>query len=151
MQYQTFIGAVLALTLIPGCGRRAPAPTHQVIRPVRTMTVGVSQESGGRAFPGQAEANEEAELSFRVGGSLIGLFANVGDTVKKDQVVANLDPTDFQVRLRDAEAELSSAEASLELANVMLTRSRNLFEQRAGPKVDVDRAAAQVESAKANR
>jgi len=150
MQFQTFIGGLLALTLIGGCGRRAPAPTQEAIRPVRTMTVGVSQESGGRAFPGQAEANEEAELSFRVAGSLIELSANVGETVKKDQVLANLDPTDFQVRLRDAEAELSSAEANLELANVMLTRSRNLFEQRAGPKVDVDRAAAQVESAKAN-
>jgi len=150
MQYQTFIGAVLALTLIPGCGRRAPAPTHQVIRPVRTMRVGVSQESGGRAFPGQAEANEEAELSFRVGGSLIELSANVGDTVKKGQVLANLDPTDFQVRLRDADAELSSAEANLQVANVMLTRSRNLFQQKAGPQVDVDRAAAQVESANAN-
>jgi RND family efflux transporter MFP subunit len=150
MQYQTFIGAILALTLITGCGRQAFPPTQEVIRPVRTMRVGVSQGSGGRAFPGQAEANEEAELSFRVGGSLIELSANIGDTVKKDQVLANLDPTDYQVRLRDSEAELSSAEANLEVANVMLTRSRNLFEQRAGPKVDVDRAAAQVESAKAN-
>jgi RND family efflux transporter MFP subunit len=150
MRYQTFIGAVLALTLISGCGHGTPSTTQQVIRPVRTMRVGVSQESGGRAFPGQAEANEEAELSFRIGGSLIELLANVGDTVKKGQVLANLDPTDFQVRLRDAEVELSSAEANLEVANVMLTRSKNLFEQRAGPKMEVDRAAAQVESAKAN-
>src|SRR5262245_2697962 len=150
MQYQTFIRAILALTLITGCGRQASPPTQEVIRPVRTMRVGVSQESGGRAFPGQAEANEEAELSFRVGGSLIELSASVGDTVKKGQVLANLDPTDFQVRLRDADAELSSAEANLQVANVMLTRSRNLFQQKAGPQVDVDRAAAQVESANAN-
>src|SRR5215471_8638232 len=147
---QMFTGAILALTLITGCGRSGPAPTQEMIRPVRTMSVGVSHESGGRAFPGQAEANEEAELSFRVGGSLIGLSANVGDTVKKGLVLAILDPTDFQVRLRDAEAELSSAEASLEVANVMLTRSKNLFANRAGPQVDVDRSAAQVESTKAN-
>jgi multidrug efflux pump subunit AcrA (membrane-fusion protein) len=70
MQYQQmFIGAVLAPILITGCGRKVPSTTQEVVRPVRTMTVGVSQESGGRAFPGQAEANEEAELSFRVGGS----------------------------------------------------------------------------------
>jgi len=147
---QMLTGAILALTLITGCGRSGPAPTQEMIRPVRTMSVGVSHESGGRAFPGQAEANEEAELSFRVGGSLIGLSANVGDTVKKGLVLAILDPTDFQVRLRDAEAELSSAEASLEVANVMLTRSKNLFANRAGPQVDVDRSAAQVESTKAN-
>jgi RND family efflux transporter MFP subunit len=151
MHYQQmFIGAVLAPILITGCERKVPSTTQEVVRPVRTMTVGVSAESGGRAFPGQAEANEEAELSFRVGGSLIELSANLGDKVKKGQVLANLDPTDFQVRLRDAEAELSSAEANLEVANVMLTRSRNLFEKRAGPQVDVDRAAAQVETGKAN-
>ena len=121
-----------------------------MVRPVRSMTVGVSPESRERAFPGQAEANEEAELSFRVGGSVIELSANIGDKVKKGQVLANLDPTDFQVRLRDAEAELISAEANLEVANVVLTRSRNLFEKRAGPQIDVDRAAAQVETSKAN-
>src|SRR5215471_7205870 len=147
---QFFIHSILALALITGCGRKVPSTTQDLVRPVRTMSVGVSAESGGRAFPGQAEANEEAELSFRVGGSLIELFANIGDTVKKGQVLANLDPTDFQVRLRDAEAELSSAEANLEVAKVMLTHSRNLFQQKAGPQVDVDRAAAQVESANAN-
>jgi RND family efflux transporter MFP subunit len=144
------IGSVLALALIAGCGRQAPLTTQEVVRPVRTMILGVAPESGRRAFPGQAEANEEADLSFRLAGSLIELSANIGDTVKKGQVLANLDPTDFQVRLRDAEAELSSAEANLEVANVMLTRSRNLFEKRAGPQVDVDRAAAQVASTKAN-
>ena len=146
----TLIVIALVLALITGCEREAPLMTQDVVRPVQTMSVGVSPQSGGRAFPGQAEANEEAELSFRVGGSLIELSANIGDTVKKGQVLANLDPTDFQVRLRDAEAELSAAEANLEVANVMLTRSRNLFQQRAGPQVDVDRAAAQVESTKAN-
>ena len=73
------------------------------------MIVGVLPQSGGRAFPGQAEANEEAELSFQVGGSLIEVSANVGDTVKKGQVLAKLDPQDFEVRLRAAEGELSSA------------------------------------------
>lgn len=145
-----FIGAALALILITACSRQKHASTQEVLRPVRTMVVGTGSEPGGRAFPGQAEANEEAELSFRITGSLIELSANVGDEVKKGQVLAKLDPTDFEVRLRDAEAELSSAEANLEVANVMLTRSRNLFEKRAGPQVDVDRAAAQVESSKAN-
>jgi RND family efflux transporter MFP subunit len=147
---QMIIGPLLLLVLLTSCGRQAPLTTQEVVRPVRTITLGIAPESGRRAFPGQAEANEEADLSFRLAGSLIELSANIGDKVKKGQVLAKLDPTDFQVRLRDAEAELSSAEANLEVANVMLTRSRNLFEKRAGPQVDVDRAAAQVESTKAN-
>src|SRR5215813_15104619 len=143
MRDRQIFRSVLVLALLTNCGRQAPITTEELVRPVRTMILGVAPESGRRAFPGQAEANEEADLSFRVAGSLIELSANTGDKVKKDQVLAKLDPTDFQVRLRDAEAELSSAEANLEVANVMLTRSKNLFEKRAGPQVDVDRAAAQ--------
>ena len=114
------------------------------------MTVGVSAEPGGRAFPGQAEANEEAGLSFRVGGSLSELSANVGDTVKKGQVLAKLDPQDFEVRLRAAEGELSSAKANLEIANVELTRLQSLVQSKAAPQKDLDRAAALVESHKSN-
>jgi RND family efflux transporter MFP subunit len=143
------IWLVLMLAL-SGCGRQAPSINPEVVRPVRTMILGVAPESGRRAFPGQAEANEEADLSFRLAGSLIELSANTGDKVKKGQVLAKLDPTDFQVRLRDAEAELGSAEASLEVANGLLTRTRNLVEKKAGPQVELDRAAAQVESTKAN-
>ena len=121
-RYQTLICASLALVLINGCGRQAHQEAQQMVRPVSTMLVGLPPQSGGRAFPGQAEANEEAELSFQVGGSLIEVSANVGDTVKKGQVLAKLDPQDFEVRLRAAEGELSSAQANLQIANVELTR-----------------------------
>jgi RND family efflux transporter MFP subunit len=147
---QMFIAAILALILITGCERQVPSRTQEMVRPVRTMSVGVSPKSGGRAFPGQAEANEEAELSFQVGGSLIEVSANVGDTVKKGQVLAKLDPQDFEVRLLAAEGELSAAQANLEIANVDLTRQEYLVKNKAAPVKDLDRAAALVEFHKSN-
>lgn len=147
---QTLICASLALILINGCGRQIQQEVQQVARPVRTMLVGVPPQSGGRAFPGQAEANEEAELSFQVGGSLIEVSANVGDTVKKGQVLAKLDPQDFEVRLRAAEGELSSAQANLQIANVELARLQSLVKSKAAPEKDLDRAAALVEFHKSN-
>jgi RND family efflux transporter MFP subunit len=144
------IRSLLILALIAGCGRQAPVTTEEVVRPVRTMTLGVGPESGRRAFPGQAEANEEAELSFQVGGSLIEVSANVGDTAKKGQVLAKLDPQDFEVRLRAAEGELSSAQANLQIANVELTRLQSLVKSKAAPEKDLDRAAALVEFHKSN-
>jgi len=148
--HQILIHSILALALITGCGRKVPSTTQEVIRPVRTMSVGVSPQSGGRAFPGQAEANEEAELSFRVGGSLIEVSANVGDTAKKGQVLAKLDPQDFEVRLLAAQGELSSAQANLEIANVELTRLQSLVKSKAAAEKDLDRAAALVEYHKSN-
>src|SRR5262245_22062455 len=102
---------IIVFALIASCSRPAPPMTQEVVRPVRTMIVGVPTESVRRAFPGQAEANEEADLSFRIAGSLIELPANVGDTVKKGQILAKLDPKDFEVRLRAAEEELRASQA----------------------------------------
>jgi RND family efflux transporter MFP subunit len=144
------VGSLLALTLITGCGRQAPLTTHEVVRPVRTMILGVAPESGRRAFPGQAEANEEADLSFRLAGSLIELSANIGDTVKKGQVLAKLDPQDFEVRLRAADEELRAAQANLEIANIDLARQEALVKSRATPQKDVEKAAALVEFHKSN-
>jgi RND family efflux transporter MFP subunit len=144
------IGSVLALALITGCGRQAPLTTQEVVRPVRTMILGVAPKSGRRAFPGQAEANEEADLSFRLAGSLIELSANIGDTVKKGQVLAKLDPQDFEVRLRAAEEELRAARANLDIANIELARQEALLKSKATPQKDVERAAALVEFHKSN-
>jgi len=51
MHYQQmFIGAVLAPILITGCERKVPSTTQEVVRPVRTMTVGVSAGSDGNVW-----------------------------------------------------------------------------------------------------
>ena len=151
MQYQQmFIGAVLVLISVTGCGRQAPSISPEVVRPVRTMILGVAPESGRRAFPGQAEANEEADLSFRLAGSLIELSANIGDIVKKGQVLAKLDPKDFEVRLRAAEEELSSAKANLEIANIELNRQQSLVKNKVAAQQELERAAALVEFHKSN-
>ena len=147
---QLAVGLVLALALMTGCGRKAPVTTEEVVRPVHTMILGVAPDFGRRAFPGQAEANEEADLSFRLAGSLIELSANIGDTVKKGQVLAKLDPQDFEVRLRAAEEELRAAQANLDIANIDLVRKETLVKSRAIPEKDVEKAAALVEFHKSN-
>ncbi len=144
------LGLVFALALMTGCGRKALVTTEEVVRPVRTMILGVAPDSGRRAFPGQAEANEEADLSFRLAGSLTELSANIGDTVKKGQVLAKLDPQDFEVRLRAAEEELRAGRANLDIANIELARQGALVKSGAAPQKDLDRAAALVQFHKSN-
>ena len=96
--------------LIAGCGE---APTAKPIRPVRAIKVGDAGALARRSFPGRAEPTEEVNHSFRVSGPLVELSVDVGDEVEKDQVVARIDPRDFQVRLRSAEADLAAQQAKL--------------------------------------
>lgn len=56
------VRSLLVLALVSSCEREALLTTQEVVRPVRTMSLGIAPESGRRAFPGQAETNEEADL-----------------------------------------------------------------------------------------
>jgi multidrug efflux pump subunit AcrA (membrane-fusion protein) len=52
-------------------------------------------------------------LAFRIGGRILKRFANVGDRVVPEEILATLDPVDEQNALRSATAALSAAEGQL--------------------------------------
>jgi RND family efflux transporter MFP subunit len=67
----------------------------------------------GREFPGRAKAKNEVDLSFRVSGPLVSLPVDVGSKVKKGDVIAAIDPRDFQAALESAQGNLSREQANL--------------------------------------
>ncbi len=105
----------IALTVVAmgltGCGDDEPAA--KPVRPVRTITVGDFDRIARRSFPGRAKAAREVNLSFRVAGPLIAFPVKVGDQVAAGDPLARIDPTDFEVELRNVEAQLARAKASL--------------------------------------
>lgn len=102
---------MLAALIVAGC--RKPAAEPEPVRPVRAIKVGDLKAFQGREFPGRASAKDEVDLSFRVSGPLISLPVDVGASVKKGEVIATLDPRDFQAALDSAQGKLSVAQAQL--------------------------------------
>jgi RND family efflux transporter MFP subunit len=102
---------VVATLLAAGCGK--PAPEPEVIRPVRAIKVGDLKAIAGREFPGRAKAREEVDLSFQVSGPLVSLPVDVGSQVKKGDVIASIDPRDFQAALDTNQGNLERAKANL--------------------------------------
>ncbi len=94
-----------------GCSEETPP---KVIRPVRVMKVGDVGGFSGRPFPGRAEAAEEVNLSFRVSGPLVAMAVQVGDVVEEGQLLAQIDPRDFEVAIQGAEANLQRVRAGLQ-------------------------------------
>ncbi|KTC75966.1 membrane fusion protein [Legionella birminghamensis] len=74
-------------------------------RPVKAIQIGNATVFEGRFFPGKAKASQEVELSFNVNGSLIELPVKIGDKIKKGDLVAKLDPRDFEAKVKAAKAE----------------------------------------------
>ena len=101
----------LLLLFTVGCSEETAV--KEVIRPVKAIQIGNSQEFMERKFPGRSSATQEVDLSFRVSGPLITRPIVLGDEVKKGQVVARIDPRDYEVRLKNTEAQLARARARL--------------------------------------
>ncbi|MEW4564417.1 efflux RND transporter periplasmic adaptor subunit [Bremerella sp. JC770] len=111
LRYRGSIAATAALLFLLGCG--APPPESTPIRPVRTIQVGKLSAVNSREFPGRAKAKEEVELSFQVSGPLVSVPVDVGDLVTKGQVIAAIDPRDFEATLASNQGNLERAKANL--------------------------------------
>ncbi len=130
-----------ALMLSIGCSKKEePQPA---VRPVRTMRVSDTTDLSGRIFPGRAEAVLAVDIAFEVPGQLIERPIDVGDKVKKGQVLAKLDPRDYA---NDAEA----AKARLKRARAYLERIEKASKSGAVSEQDLTDAQAQFEVAEAD-
>jgi RND family efflux transporter MFP subunit len=143
-------GALLALALA-GCADEAP-PAKDPVRPVRAMQVADASAFKARQFPGRAKAAQEVELSFRVSGPLIALPVKVGDAVKKGDVVARIDPRDFNVQVKNVEAQLQQARATAKKTEADVKRLDGVRARNPGfvAQVDYDAAVQGRDAAAAN-
>ena len=138
---------ILAATL-SGCGGETPESEPE-LRPVRTVIVEVTGGGLTRTLAGVARAGVESRLSFRVPGTIQSLAVALGDRVRRGQVLARLDPTDYELRLEEAEAGLAQAQAGLRRAEADYERVRALYENNNASKGELDAARAGAESAQA--
>jgi RND family efflux transporter MFP subunit len=140
--------AVLGSVLILGCGGDPPEP-ERVIRPVRYQEVYSTGSGRVRSFSGVAKAGMETNLSFKVAGTIRRLPVKVGDQVRAGQLIADLDPEDYELQVQDAEAALSRSQAESRNAEADYERVRALYENKSASLNDLDGARATSESAKA--
>src|SRR5450830_466077 len=109
----------LALTL-SACQKAAPvadAPREVVVLP--------AQADGGAqtlTLPGEVQSRFVTPMSFRVAGQVIERRVHLGDTVRKGDIVARLDPADAEHNAASAEADLNSAREHFSAAEKQLQR-----------------------------
>jgi RND family efflux transporter MFP subunit len=143
------VSIILGITaVVASCGG-SQEPPPPPIRPVRYLEVFSSGAGRVRTFSGSAQADVETRLSFRVGGNIRRVLVDRGDRVEEGQLIAELDPTDFELQVQEAEASLVQAEAQARRAAADYDRLRGLYENRNAAKADLDAARAASESARA--
>ena len=114
-------GVVVGIVLLSGfgiMGLTSPQDHKEsiekiTIRPVKAEKLSSLPSIKTRSFPGVVEPAKESKLAFRVGGPLISFDVNIGQKVKKGDVLAQIDPRDYQVRILRIKAALAEATVTL--------------------------------------
>ena len=102
---------LLPLTMLLGCTPQ-DRQSQQISRPVKVARI-VDQADSVMSFAGDVRARYETMLSFRVAGKLLARHVDVGDRVRKGQVLARLDQNDYRLAVQDLHAQLASGQSPI--------------------------------------
>ena len=177
-----FRAAAFLLCLIPvaglaGCGQAVPSETpapagRQPTDPqprVQTIAAGLHDWPSTVRIQGSLQPDEQVVVGAKVPGRVAEVRVDLGSVVRQGDVLAVLDPAEFELRVQQAEAQLSEAcaalgmepqdsedelnrlnappvaleRALLEEANALVQRARTMIEQRVTTAQELERYHAQ--------
>src|SRR4051794_1138633 len=133
-------GAIMALLVLHRCSGSA-GTTYQ------TATVSRGPITQAVTATGTLNPVVNVQVGSQVSGNITKLFVDFNSQVKAGQVVAQIDPMLFQASVTQAEGDLASAQAALELTKLNATRTQALFSQKNSSQQDLDTAMANLHQA----
>ena len=146
------IGLCLLWILISACsppsestGIAEPGPIPVRVMEVHPVQLPLTTDVVGRLAP-----NREVTLAAEVGGVIAGYNADIGDRVEKGSVLISLDPSDYRLALKEAEANLTVARTRLDLALKAYNRSKSLLPRKVITQDAYENAEAEYLSAGAS-
>lgn len=153
MSRRLLLALPLAL-LLAACGEKPVEDTP--IRPVRSLLAASSSVVPEVTYAGEVRARYETPQGFRVAGKLAERKVEIGDRVKKGQLLARLDPEDLRLSALAAKAGLSAAESDFRRSSADFERYKALFSRKLiaesefkARKTEFDVAEAKVKQARA--
>ena len=150
---------VLLLTssvlLISGCGKpgnrggRPSSNTETKAVPVITHITEPSQLKEFIKITGKLEGITDIALISETSGKVIEVHKSMGDWVEKDESIARIDNTDYLLQMKQAEANVLSAEASLLSTQMNYDAVKKLHENGTASDAEMAQAESSLKSAQA--
>ncbi len=167
---------VILSFFMTACGKREEEKVvKEVVRPIKMLTISQAAKGSVQKYPGRVRADRRVDLAFKVAGPLFKLPIEEGQFLKKNALIARIDPRDFKTDLARMESDIKRAESQLEAMEVgarpedieilkaeveatkarllnaeqQYQRYRELFVQRQVSKADFDRYKSERDVARA--
>ena len=143
--FRSALSTVGVLVLLAACSAKLDTTEHP--QPVLVAHASPMAGVSAAAYPGEIRARQESALAFRVGGNLVRRTVDIGDQVKRGQVLAELDPADLQLQAQATQAQLTAARAELARASADRSRYAKLVQQQLVSRSTADAQNAAVAAA----
>ncbi|GEM81734.1 efflux RND transporter periplasmic adaptor subunit [Vibrio superstes] len=127
---------------LSGCERPSVEPKTR-LQTVELLQLATSSTADALMFPAIAAAAERAHLSFLVSGEVTEVLVKEGDRVSKGDVIAKLDPRDFRIAVRNAEASYTAINSRYQRSKPLL--EKGLLAQSEFDELSAKRQMAKVE------
>jgi RND family efflux transporter MFP subunit len=141
------VAAALALVLAAGCEKEIPR--SEDVRPVRAVTLSLVALQGGAELPGEIRPRVESRVGFQVTGRISSRRVELGQRVKKGDVLAALDPADFKLSAAAAAEQLNAAQVERDQQRADIKRFEDLHRQGFISGAELERRRAQLDAAEA--
>mgnify|MGYP000323616094 FL=1 len=139
--------ALAGAVLLGACS--PPPPPPEPVRAVKVLTVGVGTLDAGLEYAGEVKARVESRLGFRVAGKITRRAVEAGQHVKAGQLLAQLDPRDYQLAADAGRAQVTAAATQRDLAAADFKRYKELKEQNFISGAELERREATLKAAQA--
>lgn len=140
-------GSALVAVVLGACSR--PAPPEEPLRSVKVLTVGAGSLESGLEYAGEVRARVESRLGFRVAGKITRRAVEAGQRVKAGQLLAQLDPRDYQLAADAGRAQVTAAATQRDLAAADFRRYQALKAQNFISGAELERREAALKAAQA--
>ena len=138
---------VVLTTQLAACDRQ-PVRAEAPLRMVKLITPSTTA-AGDYRFVALVRQAQRADLSFENGGRVAGVMVDVGDTVRRGQVLATLDPEPAHLQILQAEAQVRSTAGQLQERRDQLRQQQAMHADGATSKLTLDAAQLAVTMADA--
>ena len=136
-----YILVFLLIFLFTACKKEAK---EEMIRAVKIQEINSMQDENFNVeFPAQISPSQKTVLAFKYAGKIKSINFESGDFVKKGQVIAIIDDTDYKVNLDAFSKKYEAAKAVAQNAEQQFARAETLYKGDALAKKDYDNALMQ--------
>ncbi|WP_411971011.1 efflux RND transporter periplasmic adaptor subunit [Mesorhizobium sp. CA16] len=145
------IGIVVAALALAGCSQEKAEVVQEVVRPVKVVEIGEARTTRQLDYSGSVRARIEMNLGFRIAGKVTERLVDIGQHVNEGDVLARVDPSDYELSVKSAQASLDAAERQVETVDLARKRAEQLYAKNFAPKSQLDQARLAYDQAVATR